>query len=109
MWRVSERVERCDNISAVEAVSARREDVFRGLGVGREERTSGRRGRSSSTSVGSGGMARGERSEAIRAVRVRVVWSICVVKEVCAVISLLVEVSMSTLGGIWRKGGRCSP
>ena len=88
MNRVSEREENVDIISVVEAVRARREDVFRGFGVGMDSSRGLRRGRRSSISDGSKGGEIGERREEVRVVRRRVVWVRCDEREVCAVINL---------------------
>lgn len=88
MCSVSEREENVDIISVVEAVRARREDVFRGFGVGMESSRGPRRGWRTSMSDGSKGGEIGERREEVRVVRRRVVWVRCDEREVCAVINL---------------------
>lgn len=84
-------------MSVVEAVRARREDVLRGSGVGRESKRGPMRGRRGSTSERSRGGERGERREDVRAVRSRVVCVRWVEREVCAVMSLGLRNSVSVL------------
>lgn len=79
-----------DIISVVEAVRARRDDVFVGFGVGRVEKRGARRGRMSSISDGESGTERGERRVDVREVRRRVVWVRWVVREVWEVIKLAI-------------------